>query len=163
MQLNWVVANETGLRAYQVEKSCNSVDYSIIGEVAAAGVRSYQYTDATLSCPLGLYRLRMEDLDGNSTYSRILAFNDRNDGGIAVTPNPVEDKMFITIGPGKEGTYEIRLTDIGGRNIYASRQQMTSGESIIINRPQGMPAGTYILSLQNAGKGSIYSYKLIFK
>jgi hypothetical protein len=162
-QLTWDVANETGLRAYIVEKSCNGADYTAIGQVAATNSRSYQYVDASISCPVPWYRLRLEDIDGNSAYSRVVVVGTERNNMITVMPNPVADQMIIGFGTGTAGSYAISITDMSGRNILDREQPVSDGQTILLNRPAQAPPGNYVLTLRNLEKGTRDSYKIIFR
>lgn len=162
-QLTWDVAVETGLRAYGVQKSCNGADYTAIGEVAAANSHSYEYTDAGFSCPMAWYRLRLEDIDGNYAFSKVIVINTGTGDKISVMPNPVTDMLIISFGTGTAGRYEISLTDISGRKIFNQEQPVSDGQTILLNRPSLVPPGNYVLSLGNLEKGTRSSYRIIFQ
>ncbi|HEX9512133.1 MAG TPA: hypothetical protein VF939_16695 [Puia sp.] len=162
-QLNWEVADEVNLRTYGVEKSCNGVDYSPIGEVAATNSHSYQYADASISCRVAYYRLRLEDIDGKYKYSPIISINSGNSNGITIMPNPVEDRLVISFGTGTGGTYAISLIDMSGRRVFHREQPVSDGETILWNRPSQIQGGNYVLSLRNLEKGVISNFKILVK
>lgn len=162
-QLNWEVTNEVSLRAYGVEKSCSGSDYTTIGEVTATNSRSYQYTDAAISCQQAYYRLRMEDIDGKYTYSQVIGINTAGSNGIHIMPNPVESQLIIRFGTGTAGSYAITILDINGRKVYNSERTVSDGETILLARPSQLQTGNYILSLQNQEKGTQSSFKIFVK
>jgi hypothetical protein len=162
-QLSWEVADEVNLRAYGVEKSCNGVDYAPIGEVAATNSHSYQYADASISCRVAYYRLRLEDIDAKYTYSPIISINSGNSNGITIMPNPVEDRLVISFGTGTGGTYAISLIDMSGKRVLNLEQPVSDGETILWNKPSQIQRGYYVLSLRNLEKGVISNFKIFVK
>jgi hypothetical protein len=74
VQLTWQTASETNLKNFAIEKSTDSKIFEKIAEVKANNTPSvYQATDDT---PFGgkgaYYRLKINDLDGTSNYSKIV-------------------------------------------------------------------------------------------
>jgi hypothetical protein len=161
--LSWQVNNEVNFHSYGVEKSCNGKDYTVLGEVPATNSPSYQYTDAAASCPVAYYRLRLEDLDGNETYSQVVVLNSQAVSGIRVMPNPVEDHMTLSFGTGSGGTYAILLTDMSGRRVITREQTVSDGQSILLNRPAQVPIGNYILTLRNQQSGLTTNFKILIR
>jgi len=162
-QLSWEVTDEVNVRAYEVERSCNGVDYTTIGEVPATGSRLYQYEDLNISCHLAYYRLRMVDIDGKYTYSKVISINSAGGNGINVMPNPVGDRLTISFGTGTGGKYGISMTDMSGRQVFVQEQVVSGGETILWNRSPQVQSGNYILTLRNLEKNTVNSFKIVIQ
>lgn len=162
-QLSWEVTDEVNVRAYEVERSCNGTDYTTIGEVAATDSRLYQYEDMNISCHLAYYRLRMVDIDGKYTYSRVISINSAGGNGITVMPNPVGDRLTISFGAGTGGKYGISLTDMSGRQVFIQEQVVSDGQTILWNRSSQVQSGNYVLTLRNLEKNTISSFKIVIQ
>jgi hypothetical protein len=72
VKLTWLVATEINVNRYEIERSSNGKTYSKIGQVAASGVTTYTYSDATATSGSNYYRLKAVDNDGKFKYSAVV-------------------------------------------------------------------------------------------
>jgi len=77
--LQWSTVNESNNKGYGIEKSIDGRNWQNIGFVTAGipgtAVFRYSFTDNTPSAGLNYYRLRQEDLDGKTTYSKVVSIS----------------------------------------------------------------------------------------
>src|ERR1035438_6778815 len=72
-----------------------------LGEIAAQGNspvrRSYNYIDNAIQDYINYYRLKIVDMNGNYTQSKIILVAATTGYEIVVSPNPVKDELFINL------------------------------------------------------------------
>ena len=113
--LQWRTAMEQNTRAFKVERSAEGQTYQTIGEVPAAGnsqtVRTYSFSDLKPLPSGGYYRIKMEDIQGNISYSDVcnLKNNDAaNPAPLKVYPNPTHGQLYmIALEPERNFTWEV--------------------------------------------------------
>ncbi|MBO9611502.1 MAG: T9SS type A sorting domain-containing protein [Dyadobacter sp.] len=161
--LEWATSEEVNSSHFDVERSDDAKSWRQIGSVAARGdgittplePSRYEFTDKN---PLGgnnFYRLKMVDRgDEKFAYSRIVKVAMDGQPDWAVYPNPVAEKLFFSSNI-RQNLASARLTDAGGRTVYASRE--VSGDGIDVSR---MPAGLYLLKFSFTD-GLSKSYKVL--
>jgi hypothetical protein len=93
-KLVWNTAEESGITQYIVEKSTDGRNYTAIGTVKAANLKSYSFIDAQ-SADNSYYRLKMVELDGTYKYSYIVSVKAKLNASISLSPNPVKNTLMI--------------------------------------------------------------------
>lgn len=106
-KLSWVVANESGVREYVVERSVDNVSYSAIGSVAAGSV--YAFTDM-LPAAVNYYRLKFVDADGSFSYSPVKKVNGPS-VSISCYPNPAVDVINVRVGESGGASFLLATSD----------------------------------------------------
>ncbi|MGC4034393.1 MAG: T9SS type A sorting domain-containing protein [Chitinophagaceae bacterium] len=145
--LSWNVENESNLKAYEVESSVDGKTFNTIATVQptnGSGGKTYSFQQENVTPGKVYYRIKMIDLDGKFTLSKIITLNvDCSQIKFGVYPNPVTDVLNVNI-PGNEQTKVVaRLFDINGKLIYTGN--MTVGTNKI---PMGIYSkGIYLLRL----------------
>lgn len=93
-KLVWNTAEESGITEYIVEKSTDGRNYTAIGTVKAANLKSYSFTDGQ-SADNSYYRLKMVELNGTFKYSYIVSVKAKLNASISLSPNPVKSTLMI--------------------------------------------------------------------
>ncbi|HEX4374207.1 MAG TPA: T9SS type A sorting domain-containing protein [Puia sp.] len=105
-----------------------------MGIVAAAGnssiERNYNFTDNDPVAGTNYYRLKMQDNNGEFTYSPIRILNFDGANTIIVYPNPATDNITIT---GVEAGMQLRVISTDGR-ILTTKLATGSTENIYVNQ-----------------------------
>lgn len=90
--LLWVTATEQNNDYFEVQRSSNGVDYTVLDKVEGAGnsvaVINYNYNDRTPSAGLNYYRLKQVDFDGNYEYSPVISVVTIDEESFHFYPNP---------------------------------------------------------------------------
>lgn len=118
VRLQWRTAMEYNTRAFIVERSVEGQTYQRIGEVAAAGysqtVRSYSFADPQPLPSGGYYRVRMEDREGNFSYSDVCNSKAKtavNPVPLKIFPNPTDGGLYIiALEPERNFVWEVFST-----------------------------------------------------
>jgi len=158
-ELEWKVSNETGISKYEVERSLNQTDFSVIGSVTALNntdnTSTYRFTDKKLPASEYLfYRLKIIDKNGTEKYSDIVKIK-RSDIGfdVSVSPNPAPaGNIKVTINSSVSKNVTITVFNAGGQQLYTEQRKISAGTSRQSLQVRSLAAGTYILSLQDGEK-----------
>ena len=95
----------------------------------------------------GYYRLKMVDIDGKFTYSKIIPMNlDCGSRQVLVFPNPVFDVLNVNITNSQDNSTTAKLFDANGKLIYMNN--LISGTNTI--NMANLPKGIYLLQLINS-------------
>jgi Secretion system C-terminal sorting domain len=137
--LKWSTASEQNTKSFIVQHSENGVNWTSINEQPAMGNSNstvqYTYLHSTPSKAINYYRILQTDLDGKSSYSKILILSFAT--GTAVTkafPNPVTNGQLIVQLP---TTSAVRMYNQLGVMVFS----------------QKLTAGTHLLNIQHLARG----------
>jgi hypothetical protein len=155
--LNWKTENEVNTSHYDVERSVDGTTYSSIGTVASKGSSSatYQLIDAQAGnqqAQVLYYRLKMTDIDGKYTYSNIVVINlGSTVAKVTIAPNPVHDRMSVTISSPVAGKATWKITDNTGRVLIQSSSDIKVGNNKLDIYTNSLSGGIYYLTVSGAG------------
>lgn len=121
VKLDWTTLQETNVSHFTVEHSTDGRTYSPIGTINAVGnssvTNSYSFTHVTPNLQKNnIYRITQTDFDNRTAQSatRLVRFKQGSVVAVTATPNPVKDKLQLSIQ--REGL-QIMLVDFGGRTV----------------------------------------------
>lgn len=150
--LSWSTQFENNSSRFVVERSKDGRIYSPIGEVTAAGSsitsRKYSLTDSKPYKGNNYYRLRIIDKDNQFRLSEIQRLKNDGTTGITVFPNPVRDKLTVSINADKASDGHLIITDISGKAVYSKSVKLIDGNTIVPVELSAMSAGFYLLKIQ---------------
>lgn len=140
--LNWSTAQEQNSDHFDIEHSTDGISFSSIGQVAAANNSSlktdYSFTDAMPVAGANYYRLKMVDLDGQFTYSKVAIVNFQAGGPsvVAAYPNPAHSSFSLVFKNMTPGTYRMSLVSVVGQEVMTKNIQVSNpiqhNESVIL-------------------------------
>ena len=150
--LNWTVENANTIKYFDIEKSIDGSNFQLIGTKHpvqnAAAKSDYRFTDYAVGTTSNLYRVKLNNINGSSTYSQIILLS-RTDktNNFIVSPNPVKD--FITIKASEALTDDITvtLTDMTGNIIL--HKIFCAGSNICHLENVKAAKGMYLINLKN--------------
>lgn len=147
VDLEWETTNEENTAYFDIERSRNGVEFEPIGQVEAVnkpGQHQYPFSDLNPFNGLNYYRLKQFDLDGKSTYSKVISVLFSNYGESAlIYPNPATNRLYIETN--YDGTREITLQvyDMSGRQVM--HKSIPDSKSKITLDIQSLAPGHYTL------------------
>lgn len=162
VQLNWLTAVERGVESFTVEKSIDGKLFSPLSIDQARGTNSrYRAFDNKPNEGINYYRLKINDLDGYSVYSKIESvWFQGGKRGAKVYPTLVSSDLNIE----ETGLSAVQIVNALGRVIWqVSRQTDASllvDDKLRVNM-SGFPKGIYLVQVQNTEGG--LSTEKIFK
>lgn len=146
--LTWHTVSEQNSSHFSVEKSLDGKRFEEIGRLASKGENapaSYRFTDDTAGAGTCYYRLKMLDLDGSFSYSRIAVLQRAGKSELNVFPNPAA--TFIKIqASSKNSSFGVKVYGLDGRLIHHTTLKATSQPRLDISK---LPPGTYFLEVDN--------------
>jgi hypothetical protein len=158
--LEWKTENEINTQDFQVERSNDGVNWTLLGQIAAAnqqGVHTYSFVDASPMEGLNHYRIKQRDLDGQSKYSVIRTVKLDLPVQIKISPNPTPGLVQVQIQGKRDRVFSMEVLTADGVRIY---QGIATGtiQSIDLSR---QAAGTYWLRLIDSKTGESRSFKIM--
>jgi hypothetical protein len=155
--LQWKTDNEMNTAAFIIERSIDGRIYRSIGSVTSAnspGKHYYDFTDPNITS-LGItdfyYRLKQTDIDGNYTYSNIVILSVT--GGknfVLFYPNPVKDKINMTINVSQKEKMQWQMTDNLGRRVNSGSYDLSPGSVSISIDMANLSSGMYLIRLNSS-------------
>ncbi len=114
-KLNWQSGTEDNFKQYELAKSTDGKNFTIIATIAAKGSNS-DYTYTTLQKEsVAFYRLKITDIDAKFTYSKVVSLTQNAASvSIKISPIPAHDVVTIT---GAENFATVQFIDVNGRII----------------------------------------------
>jgi hypothetical protein len=178
----WLTANEQNYTNFTVERSTdNGVTFNVLGGFQSSGQGVYSFVDKNPLAPADLYRLKLEDLNGTITYSKVVKLEYNGEinklvKNLSIYPNPVSSLINLAINsnnsvssdlpalqslisnPGlvtassvNTSSYEIKIIDIKGYVVKTVISQSANWQSDI----SGLIPGTYIIQVLNSSNKSL--------
>lgn len=133
--LKWKTSGEINAARFEIEMSLDGRKFTKIGEVEANGainqITDYLYpdTDYPKMGQVIYYRLRLVDLDGSYSYSKIISSKKgKVFFGPKVYPNPIPKDQEVIV-EFTDPTGEILVTDLMGRNLGVPVRRLTPYKS----------------------------------
>ena len=151
--LTWSTASEINNDFMEVERSADGIHFTGIGRVSGYGttnqIQDYHFTDFHPFSGINYYRLRQVDIDGISTYHKIISIEmaHRNPGyQVKAYPNPTREYLSLTWDNYQETTL-IRVFDMTG---HVHLQQVAATGVTQIRLPVSLlPSGNYVVQVQS--------------
>ncbi len=145
--LKWHTEAKENVSHYILEKSTNQQNFTTLATLSAAntaGSYTYQFTDNHILAAVNYYRLKMVDVNGHFTYSKIVSMSASDNLSITIYPNPVGEKLFINLPLNKKAA-AITLRDAKG--VLVKTVQIKSGTTTTYLNTKNLPAGLYSISI----------------
>jgi hypothetical protein len=155
--ISWTVANENGIKQYEVEKSADAVHFSQVAIAQAANQPKGNYTAIDQNAATGIhyYRIKIVSMDGKANYSSVVKVsNESKAAAITVYPNPITGNVIhLQLHNQATGKYQIKLYNAGGQVLLSKGIQHAEGSSSENIKCDNLPKGVYQLMINTpAGK-----------
>ena len=142
-ELHWEAINMVNFAGFVIEKSNDGMTFDDLVMIPSEGEREmeYFYTDEEIGEAIAYYRLKMLDLDGEFSYSRILKiYNDVEAVQLAIAPNPNASGSLKINVSSEETLDQIQIFSYTGQLVL----EMEYSDQIDIS---DLTQGTYIVNL----------------
>lgn len=165
VDLQWSTAFESNTKRFGVERSYDGVSYGNIGYVGAAGnsnsEHQYIFTDTALARLKNFYRLNEMDLDGHSTYSKVLMITNTNrDVSFTASPSPFTTSLDLVFGQALEGKTSIRLLDMTGKALFRQDSNPAGQDHIHLDLSGlSLASGLYLLEVRTSN--NVYISRIV--
>jgi len=177
-QINWKTENEQNYTNFTIERSTdNGKTFDVLGGFLSSAGGTYSFLDKNpVQAVTDQYRLKLEDLDGVISYSKIVplvysTLGSSLNNGISVYPNPTSGVVNLSItqnngvssstsalqtlnlAPGLVNnkatgpqSYDIKIINISGTTVKSAKSSQASWQSNLSD----LPPGTYIIQISNS-------------
>ena len=148
--LTWKTAQEQNSSRFNIERSSDAVNWTVIGNLPAAGnsntEKSYSFSDNN---PLqnGFYRIAEIAINGRAHYTGILMSNCASPDVFRVWPNPVREILFINIVATDPSAATIKIFDSKGSLVKIQSATVLRGSNQLNVGMQFLANGVYSLAV----------------
>lgn len=157
--IEWSTSQEINSNYFELERKAEKETgftrvATINAHINSNVQNNYSFTDQHLENGKYQYRLKMVDIDGQFSYSRVTSINMfcGDESNINLYPNPANNIVNITMKTNDDDTYRIMISDIMGRVVYTSSNDFTSGMNTLQLPISHIPSGQYITLITNSIK-----------
>lgn len=153
VKLDWSTSMEINCSAYKIERSFDGNIFNTISTTPGNGTtslfHSYSYIDDVSSVQGSLiyYRIEQIDVDGKSSYSKVLPIKLKNENRqIIISPNPFTGFLYINMEWNKNEIIVARIINVQGSEIVSKNIHVTKGLNYIsIDELSKFPSGNYFI------------------
>ena len=162
--LKWETASESDNDYFEIQKSMNGKEFSILGTVEGSGNSnkkvSYSFTDKDLSSGLTYYRLKQMDFDGTMTLSNVILLNAVvNSEGFKIYPNPTKDIINIFSMAEWNNEISLKVSDLFGREVLNKKYPYKKKAENLHLDLYNLSSGTYLLKIQSGTEA--FSFRVL--
>lgn len=157
--LEWSTSFEYENRGFDIEKSYDGNEFKKIAHISSGGNsvtgHRYIYTDKDLRQDNNYYRLRQFDIDGRSSFSKVVLIKDPSvfSTGMKLLTNPVHSSLDVQFDLPLDGNSLIRIYDASGKVLFNKTIHTSKVRRLRIPVMQSfMTKGTYVLEISNHHK-----------
>lgn len=149
VNLSWQTSNEINVTSFGIERMSGN-NWVKIGSVQSVGsistTNNYSFTDDLPAKGINYYRLKINDVDGKYTYSRIINF-DFKSGKLFVyqnVPNPFSNSTIIRYDLVEKAAVKIIVYNVEGTQVKVLANELKDAGSYQIKwNASNIPAGNY--------------------
>lgn len=146
-ELIWKTATESKMEYYAVERSSNGRDFTEIGKIAShnsGSTSEYNFRDkGVATC---YYRLKLVNIDGSFTYSKVVVVYASDLSEIEVFPAVFTSSLKVRLTAIKNDAIQCMLVDLSGKTVYRHAYNVKEGiNELSMELPVGLPRGQYFL------------------
>ncbi len=163
--LYWKTSKEVNSSYFELQrKSESDFEFNAVAQIAAKGnsdiESEYNYVDENLPNGNYQYRLKIVDIDGNYSFSRVS--NVQVFCGSAdmtnVYPNPATDVLHVALNTNSGDTYFMAVYDVTGRLVYKNTYEFSNGFNAISIPVAQFQNGYYSLLITNNIKTESFKF-----
>ena len=151
--INWQTASEHHSASFDVEKSRDGNNWSLLESIQAAGnsttLVDYTVVDSEKATDVVYYRLNQIDQDGASKIYGPISANcfETTDFTATVFPNPTKDLFTLEISNNTAQNLSIQLIGTDGKVVYQTMQFLEAGTTILPLSSEHLNEGIYTLQV----------------
>ena len=140
----------------------NGNQYAYIADIenfSSAAVHTFQVDPPLLKHEF--YRLKIIDDKGIVSYSKAIKINDALPDNFLLWPNPIRDKVFIKTSSLTNTAAVIAIYNSSGTVVKQFTTRLQSGLNVLPVDCAALPAGLYLLAVDDSRSGSRKVYRFV--
>ena len=147
IKVQWTASREVNFSKYEVERSTDGNYFNKINTILAQNISNYSIADNNLpAVKTVFYRLKLIDIDGKFTYSKVVALPLFNNSGASLFPNPASAVLNIKLLQAASGNCTITIYDAVGKKVLTNT--LVGVQNFISQPIQQLAVGKYFISIQ---------------
>ena len=147
--LYWVTEQEINSSHFEIERSKDGIDFYYIGRANANETNPYEFVDEVPLIGDNYYRLKMVDLDGSYTYSKIINIISKLENlDYILFPNPINENVLTYrshLSFSKD--LSVYLFDINGREVFNYHYETSDLINVITINLESLEKGYYTVKI----------------
>jgi hypothetical protein len=173
--LFWQTANEENVSHFEIERSTDALNWTLVGKALAHGLSQginnystvdHEVYDGRASRAVFYYRLKVVDNDGSFEYSGIQGVRFNAEGGVFNTfvyPNPSSETLNVEFSYAEDSpeVRELLIFNNLGQVVYSQRVDEGTQGLELNHSTTGLTAGTYVLELRDANNTPLSQDKIV--
>jgi hypothetical protein len=163
--IEWSTSQEINSNYFEIERKAEQENgFKKVGtvqsQVNSSIATNYTFNDEHLENGKYQYRLKMIDLDGQFSYSRVVSLNMfcGSETSVNLYPNPSNSSINITMNTNDNDTYNVIIVDMMGRRLYQSVFDFNSGMNTIQLPVHYLANGQYSVMITNSIKSETIKF-----
>ena len=156
--ISWNTIGESGVSAFDVEKSVDRLKFATISQVDAknTAIATYNSTDNSLNST-SYYRIKVISTNGSISYSNVAKLTASNAQFVTVYPNPLNGKSFnVSMENLATGKYAVSIYNVLGEKMIEQtivHEEGSASCSLTINKK--LVAGIYTVAIREATSNKV--------
>lgn len=159
-KLWWTTANEVRISHFEIERSNHpSKNYQSIGQIKSqnqSNLTQYNFVDdSILTDDIMYYRLKINGLDGEIEYSKVVVVNRAVVSQMHLSPNPTKAELVLQHPEAYAATY-VKFVTLDGRLMATG--QIEKGVKASSFEVSWFPKGTYFLIVESGIDRHVFQF-----
>lgn len=150
--LSWTTVNEENVDHFEVQRSESGVSFSTIQNIKARNSgREEIYSASDLSAVAGkvYFRLLSVDIDGTTTYSKIVSISQKASTQFFSVSNTTSSKELVLVATNvMAGNYQYSIVNMNGQILQKGQLNITTGANQI-GLGSSYHHGVYLIQMSN--------------
>lgn len=153
--LDWLTTQETNSDRFEILKSTDGQNFSLVGSVKAGGMvntpSTYTYIDRNPGVgKIAYYRLQQVDLDGKGSVSGIVKVILGESNSAEVFPNPFSSYFRISFNANKTADATIIVRNTLGQSVMQRVVKTIKGVNVVnVDNISSLKPGVYYINISN--------------
>jgi Secretion system C-terminal sorting domain len=153
--LNWKTAEEQNSSHFDIERSNNGSFFTKIKDLKTKGSNSaYQFLDTNPNAGLNYYRLKINDLDGKNSFSKIIVLENTRPSLAKIYPSLTSGILTI------ENARSFEIVNVSGQVVLSKTQGSGNFQSFPNLSLSHLPNGIYVVKGMDT-EGGVFSQKIV--
>lgn len=149
--LKWQIADNRPGAVFEVQKSSEGINFITVSNVLSSGQNGVQEYSVGYNGGGGFYRLKMTNVDGSVSFSKVIQLSAKANQGIVLKCNPVDAYLGFTYNSTTGNSAEVSIYSMSGAKLYSVNVGLRKGANdVTINLGGRITTGTYVMEVKGA-------------